>query len=320
MRPQTWSKPKPLIALAGSTVLDYVLDQFKTLSDHFDPTFIFIIGPNQGDQVREHMQRFHADKKVEYVVQEHMRGQSDALYLAREYLKGPMLMAFSDTLIETDLSFLNTETSDAITWVKPVPDPRRFGVAQADENGKVSLVVEKPQDISNNLALVGFYYFRDGASVIAAIDEQIKTNVTLKNEFFLADAVNIMLKKGANMRIQRVDIWMDAGTPEALLETNRYLLENGRDNSSLYPNQQRVTIIPPVYIHENTKITDSVIGPYVSIGSECELDRVIVSNSIIEEGTAASQVILENSLLGRQVTVKGQATHLNLGDQSWLES
>ena len=42
-------------------------------------------------------------KKISYVIQEEMRGQSDALYLAREYLQGPMLMAFSDTLIETDL-------------------------------------------------------------------------------------------------------------------------------------------------------------------------------------------------------------------------
>lgn len=320
MRPHTWSKPKPLIALAGTTVLDYVLDQFNTLPSNYEREFIFIIGPNQGDQVREHMQRFHPDEKVAYVVQEQMRGQSDALYLAREYLHGPMLMAFSDTLIETDLSFLKEDKCDAVAWVKPVPDPRRFGVAQEDASGRVTRLVEKPKDMSNNLAVVGFYYFRRGEDIISAIEEQMARNVTLKNEFFLVDAINIMLEHKANVRTQRVDVWLDAGTPEALLETNRYLLEHGHDNSAEFEGRSGLTIIPPVYIHENAKVTNSVIGPYVSVGYDCDLQRVIISNSIIEEGTQVAQMILENSLLGRQVQVSGQATRLNLGDQSWAMS
>src|SRR5512142_2453440 len=106
MRPHTWSKPKPLVSMAGGTVLDYVLEQFNTIPDTMHVEYVFIIGP-QGDQVREYMEERHPDKKVHYVLQAEMRGQSDALYQAREQLSGPMIMAFSDTLTETDFSFLD---------------------------------------------------------------------------------------------------------------------------------------------------------------------------------------------------------------------
>jgi glucose-1-phosphate thymidylyltransferase len=315
MRPHTWSKPKPLISLAGRTVLDYVLDQFRTVPDNFDVEYIFIVGP-QGEQIREFMEERHPEKTVHYVVQAEMRGQSDALYLAREFLTGPMLMAFSDTLVETDFSFLSCGTTDAIAWVKPVPDPRRFGVVELRTDGMVRRLIEKPKEMNNNLVVVGFYYFCSGEALIASIEEQMQRNVTLKNEFFLADAVNILLEKGARMGIQQVDVWLDAGTPESLLETNRYLLDNG-NNNSVEAARDGVTIIPPVFIHESAQIQASVIGPHVSIGAGCELNRAIIRNTIIDEGSEIQDIAIEDSLLGRQVNLHGQPLHLNLGDQSW---
>ena len=317
MRPHTWSKPKPLIALAGHTVLDYVVDQFNTLPEPENVEFIFIVGPNQGSQVAAHMQQFHPDKVVHFVVQEQMRGQSDALFLAREHLHGPMLMAFSDTLIGSDLSVLQSPDFEAAAWVKSVPDPRRFGVAQVNEQGWVTRLVEKPQGMDNNLALVGFYYFSEGARLIDAIEEQMRLDLTLKGEYFLTDAINLMLNRGLRMRTREVDYWLDAGVPEALLETNRFLLENGHDNSEKAVKREGVVIIPPVFIHETARVTSSVIGPYVSIAANCEIESSILSNSILEEDTQVRHFILNDSLLGRQVQVQGQVMKLNLGDNSW---
>jgi glucose-1-phosphate thymidylyltransferase len=319
MRPQTWSKPKPLIALAGKTVLDYVLDQFNTLSDPKNVEYIFIVGPNQRTQVEEHMQCSHPEKQVHYVVQEQMRGQSDALYLCREYLTGPMLMAFSDTLVETDLSILDRVDYDGMAWVKPVPDPRRFGVVVVDKRGWITRLIEKPTDAANNLVVVGFYYFRNSEKLVEAIEEQIERGTTIKNEYFLADAVNIMLERGARMKPNPVSVWLDAGLPETLLETNRYLLEHGHDNS-VEAERPGVAIIPPVFIHPNAKVENSVIGPYVSLGDDSDLKQVIVRNSILDEGANVESIILENSLLGRNVQIQGQAARLNLGDQSWAMS
>jgi len=316
MRPQTWSKPKPLISLAGRTVLDFVLEQYRSVPDTYEIEYVFIIGPQQFEQVDAHMRTYHPEKVVHYVEQTKMRGQSDALYLARAHFDGPMLMAFSDTLIETDFSFLRDNPPEAAAWVKAVPDPRRFGVAELGPDGFVTRLIEKPTDMSNNLVVVGCYFFNSGKALVSAIEEQMARNVTLKNEFFLADAVNILLERGARMSVQPVEIWLDAGTPDTLLETNRYLLEHGRDNSAQAA-RPGVTIVPPVFIHESARIEYSVIGPHVSIGAECELCRAIVSNTIIDEGSEIKDIAVESSLLGRQVSLTGQPLHLNLGDQSW---
>lgn len=319
MRPHTWSKPKPLVSIAGKTVLDYVLQQFDSIPDSFDVEYVFIIGP-QGDQVKEYMEERHPEKRVHYVLQAEMRGQSDALYQARDYLTGPMIMAFSDTLAETNFSFLAEETADGVAWVKPVPDPRRFGVAEVDDQGWVVRLIEKPQDMKNNLAVVGFYYFKSAERLIGAIREQMDRNITLKNEFFLADAINILLEQGAHIRTRKVDVWLDAGTPDSVLETNRYLLGHGYDNTEEARRREGVEVIPPVFIHETARIESSVIGPNVSIGPECEIRQSIVINSILEEGTHVEEMVLEDSLIGRNVHLRGQPVRVNLGDESWAVS
>jgi glucose-1-phosphate thymidylyltransferase len=316
LRPQTWSKPKPLVALAGQTLLDYVLETFKTVPDVDQAEFIFITGV-MGEQITEYMHEHYPNLKVHFVIQPEMRGQSDAVYLAREYLKGPMIVAYVDTLIESDFSFLRQETCDAIAWVKQVPDPRRFGVAELNGDGWVKRLVEKPQDMDNNLVVVGFYYFHEGADLVAAIEEQVRRGVMLKGEYFLADAINIMLEKGTRMHTHPVEVWLDAGTVDSILSTNRYLLEHGQDNSRQLPPFPETVIIPPVYISPQAEIRGSVIGPYVSLAAGCQVQSSILRNSIVDEGAQVTDSLLEGSLLGRYVQVVGQALHLNLGDQSW---
>jgi len=314
MRPLTWSKPKPLIAIAGKTVLDYVLEQFSSLPDPEHTEYIFVIGPT-GWPVKTFMQEKHPDKKCQYVVQTEMRGQSDALWLAREHLTGPVLMAFADTLIETDLSSLQNESCDGVTWVKPVPDPRRFGVAEVDSEGFVRRLIEKPQDIENNLVVVGFYYFRSGERLITAIEEQMRRDIKLKNEFFLADAVNIMLAEGARFRTERVSVWLDAGVPETVLATNRYLLDHGCGNESEIV-QPGVVIIPPVFIHPEASVERAVIGPHVSVGRGCEIRDSLLKNSILDEHVRLVSMNLQDSLIGQNVVLEGQYSRVNLGDNS----
>jgi glucose-1-phosphate thymidylyltransferase len=316
LRPLTWSKPKALLQLAGKTVLDYVLEQFNTLPDQENVEFVFIVGPFQLAQVQKFVEQNYPNLKVHFTVQESMRGQSDALWQAREYLSGPMLMVFSDTLVDADFSVLENINGEAIAWVKEVPDPHSYGVTLLDEQGNVCKLVEKPTDLSNRLAVVGFYYFPSAEDLLAAIQQQMEQNRTLNNEFFLVDAINIMLDRGLRMRPIQVGVWLDAGKTNTLLETNQYMLEKGNDNSAEAAKRPGIAVIPPVFIHPEAQITSSVIGPYVSIGRDCSLEKVIVNNSIIDEGTTVSAMVLENSLLGRDVQIRGRATCLNLGDNS----
>jgi len=315
LRPHTWSKPKQLVSVAGKAALDHVLDTLNSLPEDVDIELVNIVG-YLGEQIEAYIRAHYPKMKSHFVVQENPRGQSHAIWLAREYLHGPMMVVFADTLIETDLSSLPKETAQAVVWVKPVPDPRRFGVAEIDPNGWVKRLIEKPKDMSNNLAVVGFYYFQEAEVLLEAIEEQMRRDTQLKGEYYLADAVNIMLERDLKMRTQKVDIWLDAGTPEALLETNRYLLANGLDNSAEAAERKGLVVLPPVFIHPTAEVTDSILGPNVSLGAGCKVDSSIIRDSILEDEAQATGVILERSLVGRRAQLSRRFGVVNAGDHT----
>ncbi|MEJ2300212.1 MAG: sugar phosphate nucleotidyltransferase [Anaerolineales bacterium] len=315
LRPHTWSKPKQLVSVAGRTVLDHVLDTLASLPESTNVELINIVG-YLADQIEDHMKAHYPDIPSHFVMQENPKGQSHAISLAKEFLSGPMMVIFADTLIETDLSFLENESADAVAWVRPVPDPRRFGVAEVGEDGCVKRLIEKPEDMSINLAVVGFYYFKRAEDLLSAIDEQMKRGLELKGEYYLADAVNIMLERGLKMRAEKVQVWLDAGTPEALLETNHYLLENGRSNSAEAAKRDGIVIIPPVFIHPSAEVINSIIGPYVSLGAGCHVETSILRNSILEDEARVTDVILEGSLIGRRAQIQRRTGVINAGDHT----
>jgi glucose-1-phosphate thymidylyltransferase len=288
--------------------------KFETLPDLVGE--VFIISPNQGDLLQKYMKEIHPEMKVHFVVQEEMLGQAHALWCAREFLTGETLIAFSDTLIETDLAFLSDEPLDGVAWVKPMADPRRFGVIETDAEGIATRLVEKPTDLSNNLVVVGFYYFKESSQLLAAIEEQMRRGKSLKGEFFLTDAINIFIENGGRMRLEQTTTWLDAGISEALLETNRYYLDHGKPGGEQAVLPQGVAILPPVYIHPSAQIESAVIGPYVSIGKGARLKNVILRDSIVDERALLENIIAEGSLIGRDTTISGKVARLNLGDNT----
>ncbi|OGO25947.1 MAG: hypothetical protein A2136_01435 [Chloroflexi bacterium RBG_16_54_11] len=317
LRPHTWSRPKQLIRMADKTVLDHVLDTFGTIPNPDSAEFIFIVG-YLGSKIEEYMRSVHPDLRVHFVEQAEMRGQSHAIFLARDHLGGPMLMLFPDTLIETDFSFIPSETAGGVAWVKAVPDPRRFGVTELGKDGWVTHLVEKPTSVDNNLALVGGYYFQSSEELLKAIDIQMERGIQLKNEFYLADAINIMLEHGLRMRIERVETWLDAGTPDEVLNTNRYLLDHGHDNTGAASANNNIVILPPVFIHPTARVENSVIGPHAAVGANCTIQSCIIRDSIIDDNSTASDVILEHSLIGQEVRIQRRVGIMNVGDHTEL--
>jgi glucose-1-phosphate thymidylyltransferase len=320
MRPHTYSKPKPLVSVAGKSSLEHLMDMFKTLPEGQEVEYVFIVGPFLGEkQIPEFIEENFQNLKAHYVVQHEMKGQSHALWLGREHMHGPMLMCFSDTLMETDFSFLAEEEADVVSWVMPVPDPRRFGVAEVGEDGFVKRFIEKPQSMENNLVVVGCYYFKSAESLLAAIEDQMQRGIMLKGEYFLTDTISLMIEGGAKVRTESISTWLDTGTIEATLDTNKLLLDKLGSNVQTFK-RTNVEIIEPVAIHETAEITNSKIGPHASIGANCKISDSSIAESILEAGCEIQDAALTRSLIGKQAKVRGggggQSAQLNIGDNS----
>ncbi len=310
LRPHTYTKPKPLINIAGKPMLAYILDKFRGIDVE---EFIFVVG-YLGDQIEKYVSQQYGFK-ARYVVQHEMQGQAHALWLCRDHVNGPVFMVFGDTYFEADLSDVTGAPQDSIAYVREVPDPRRFGVAIVGEDGYVTKFVEKPASMDDRLAVIGMYYFTDGPALMDACGELMDKRIQTKGEYFLTDAINLMIPKGARFVTRPVIEWRDTGKPETVLDTNRYLLDHGSDNSAQHAGDGCV-IIPPVNIHPSAKLEHSVIGPYVTIGQDVRVTRSIIRNSIIDAGAIIEESTMDQSLIGKEAVVTGRYRQFNVGDSA----
>jgi glucose-1-phosphate thymidylyltransferase len=313
MRPHTWSRPKPLISVAGKPFVGHILDGLAELDID---EYIFVVGW-MGDQIEEYITEQYPHLKGRYVEQKELLGQAHALWLCREYVDGPLAIQFVDTLFEDDLKGMTQVDADGVVYVKSVPDPRRFGVVDINSQGTIVRFIEKPTAMDKNKAVVGFYYVKDGPGLMACCQELMERRIQTKGEYYLADALMLMTEKGARFVARPVTVWEDCGKPETTLHTNRWLLETRCDNSAdaVRPG---VVIVPPVYVAPSAAITHSVIGPYASIGDGCSIDRSVIRDSILETGVRVRDIVLDQALLCDKAEVIGQPHRLNVGDSSTL--
>lgn len=312
LRPHTFSKPKPLVQVAGKPVLGHVMDSLKGLL--IDET-IFIVG-YLGEQIEKYVANEYPHVRARYVEQNEMKGQAHAIRLAKDYIDQEVLIIFGDTIWETDFTRLSRVQGDGLIYTKEVPDPRRFGVALL-KDGFVTQFIEKPATPISNLAVVGVYYFRNWRRLMKAIQEVIDRNIQTEGEYFLADAMQLMIDDGAQLEAETIPVWEDCGTVPAILKTNRYLLTKQGSHARDIPGS---VILPPVYISDNARIINSIIGPNVSISEDALVENSIVRDSIISEGAYIESRVLEGSLVGKDARVSGTFERLNVGDSSEIDS
>ena len=311
LRPHTYTRPKPLITVAGKPVLGHILDGISNVPIE---KIAFVVG-YLGDQFEPYVRANYPSIQADYIVQKEATGQATAVMLARDVVTGPMVIIFGDTVTDADLSKLEGVDADGVVYVREVEDPRRFGVVQIGADGVVERVIEKPASMENRLALIGAYYVRDAGRLMAACQELVDRNIQTRGEYYLADALNLMIEQGARFRTERADVWLDCGKPDAVLETNRWLLAHGRDNSAALPKGEYM-IIPPVNIHPSAKIERSIIGPNASIGAGCVIQNSVIRDTLVDTGAHVNDHVLANSLIGRDAALLGRPGKFNVGDSS----
>ncbi len=312
LRPHTYSKPKPLVQVAGKPVLGHILDGLAGLK--IDET-IFIVG-YLGEQIEKYVADEYPRMRARFVEQSEMKGQAHAIRLARDFIDQDVLIIFGDTIWETDFTRLKHVKGDGLIYTKEVSDPRRFGVALL-KDGFVTKFVEKPSTPVSNLAVVGVYYFRNWRGLLQSLDAVIDRNILTKGEYFLADAMQLMIEDGARLEAETIPIWEDCGTVPAILQTNRYLLTK---HGSHAREIQGSVILPPVYISDSARISNSIIGPNVSISENAVVENSILRDCIISENARIESATLESSLVGKDSRVRGTFERLNVGDSSEVDS
>ena len=308
LRPHTWSKPKPLVSVAGKAMLAHVLDRVMPAN----PTKLIFITGYLGEQIEAWARQHYPDTELAFVEQPEMLGQSDAIIRTRHLVADDALILFPDALFEADFTGLRELDVDGVAYTKLVDDPSSYGVALVEE-GRVTRLIEKPQEPVSREAVIGIYYFRQASQLFEAIDEQMARGIKTKGEYFLADAIQIMIDRGAHFIIEQIDVWQDAGNVEALLETNRYLLSSEPPSPAQRPGS---LIIPPSFVHREAVLEDAVVGPFASIGAGTVVRNSVVRDSIIEEGAEIVDVILQRSVVGSKATIQGSARTISVGDNA----
>jgi len=308
LRPQTWSKPKPLVSVAGKPMFEHVMDRILPI----EPEKLVFITGYLGDQLEQWARATYPDIELAFVEQPEMLGQTDAIVRTRAICHDDALILFPDALFEADFSILEGVDADGVIYTKVVDDPSSLGVTLV-ENGYITQLIEKPSEPVSNQATVGIYYFRDVQALYAAIDEQMRRGLKTKGEYFIADAIQVMIDGGSRFITSNIDVFEDCGNADSLLHTNQYLLTL---NPPAPAQRARSVIIPPSFVDSTADVENAIIGPFASVGPRAVVKDAVVRDCVIEADAFVSGVVLEHSVIGRSASIGGTPNQFNVADST----
>lgn len=309
LRPHTHTTPKALIHVAGRPILAHILDDLVRLG----VTDIVLVVGHMSEAIRAYVDAHYGHLRRDYVEQSERLGLGHAVRMTRDLVIGhPVFIVLGDTIFRADFSAVVQGKESAI-GVREVEDPRRFGIVET-KDGVATRLVEKPDQPTSNLAIVGVYYFTDSKLLFEALDTLVEKDLRTKGEYQLTDALQIMIERGHRIVPFLVDGWYDCGKTETLLLTNRELLDRANGTATAVPPGS--IVIPPVAIDPSAVIEHSIVGPHASIAARAVVREALVRNSIVNEDAVVEQILLEGSVIGENALVRGNFRHLNVGDSS----
>ncbi len=317
LRPLTYTQPKALIPIAGRTILGVIIDQ---LVEAGVTEYVFVIG-YLGEKIQRYIERYYPQLTCTFVTQNDRMGTGHAIYLTRDSVQNDEVMiVLGDTVCDYNVRDIVNSYQSQI-GVRKVDDPRSFGVAELNDKDMVVRMVEKPLIPKSNMAMVGIYYIKESQALYEALEQILNLPPDEKGEYHLTNALQDMVNKGIQLHAFRVNNWFDCGKKETLLSTNATLLKQLDDEhpERKIPEFEGTVIIHPVSIAEGCTITQSIIGPNVTIGEHTKIESSIVKDSIIGSYAELQQVVLNSSIIGSDAFVRGLSQSLNIGDNTEID-
>ena len=317
MRPHTLTIPKPLLPIAGKPIVQRLVEDIAKVTKEKIDEVAFVIG-HFGEEVETNLKKIASNlgANASIYYQEEALGTAHAILCAQNSLIGKTIVAFADTLFKAD--FILDDSQEGIIWVQKIEDPRAFGVVKVNAQNIITDFIEKPLVFISDLAIIGIYYFKDGAYLKKELQFLIDNNIKDKGEFQLTNALENMKNKGTQFFPGKVTEWLDCGNKDATVYTNQRILafNLGLDLISKTMKSENSLIIEPCFVGEHVKIINSIVGPYVSLGNNTLVENSVIRNSIVQGNTKIINANIANSMIGNFVEYKGKQVDLSIGDYS----
>ena len=317
LRPHTLTIPKPLIPVAGKPIVQRLVEDIVQVCGKEVDEIAFVIG-DFGKEVEHNLlniaESLGAKGSIYY--QDEPLGTAHAILCAQESLVGNCVVAFADTLFKAN--FKLDSSKDGIIWVSQIDDPSAFGVVKLNDENEITDFVEKPNTFVSDLAIIGIYYFNDGAYLKSELQYLLDNNIKDKGEFQLTNALENMKNKGTRFSAGKVVEWLDCGNKDATVYTNERVLAHNGNEVSTSATIENSEIIEPCFIGENAVIQNAKIGPYVAIGSNTSVSDSVISNTIIQNNSSINNAKLHNSMIGNKCKFDGKniQQEVSVGDFS----
>lgn len=319
LRPHTLTTPKPLVRLVGKPIIEHLVEEIIAQVDGKVDTIGFIIG-DFGKEIENELLEI-AEKegcKGKIYYQEEALGTAHAILCAKDLLEGPVIVAFADTLFRADFK-LDPEI-DGVLWVEQVADPSAFGVVELNNQGHIVSFVEKPKEFVSDKAMIGIYYFKNGEVLREEMEYLITNNIMNDGEYQLPDALRAMVEKGYKFTPGTVQEWLDCGNYKATVNTNTQWLAYKENENIVDENVhlENALIIPPCYIGKNVEISNSIVGPYVSLDGGNKITGSVIEKSIIGKETNIKNANIKDSMIGNFSEIEKNQAVVSVGDYNQI--
>jgi len=219
LRPLTETKPKGLVEVDGRPILTHCFEQLCDL----DAEELLVVIGYRGDDIVDYYGDSFDGVPITYARQERQLGLAHALNTVEGLVDDDFMLMLGDNIFRANVEDVvrrqRESRVDAAFLVEEVPyeEASRYGVCNTNDYGKITEVIEKPDDPPTNLVMTGFYTF---SPAIFHATQLVQPSD--RGEYELSDAIDLLIRSGRTIDAVELDGWrIDVGYPEDREEAER---------------------------------------------------------------------------------------------------